>query len=255
MLSLPDCHYRWYEIEEICFVLERFDGLVFVGDDTLQTIYNGFNILLRKDLALGALDLTATDDKTQLECRCNNQFTRQECQKHYATDSEGAQHDAFGSRYSCNRIRHAFLKVEGAGPSQDVLEKFEQIVPRAPKSQYRPIPIIHSLGPVTGPVSDAAASLLRVIQAADNSERNTPILWIGPTAAGHIELKGRKGNQEIWDFDQHMVDVARQNDVDVLQMWNMTVQATSWDGVRFGEEVALVQAMMVINWLNRLESS
>lgn len=46
-----------------------------------------------------------------------------------------------------------------------------------------------------------------------------------------------------------------ENDVEVLGMWNMTVQASSWDGMRFGESVAIVQAMMVVNWLSRLESS
>jgi hypothetical protein len=81
------------------------------------------------------------------------------------------------------------------------------------------------------------------------------MLWIGPTAAGHVEIKGRKGNQEIWDFDRKMARVAAENDVDVLGMWNMTVQAGSWDGMRFGERVAIVQAMMVVNWLSRLESS
>lgn len=81
------------------------------------------------------------------------------------------------------------------------------------------------------------------------------MLWIGPTAAGHIEIKGRKGNQEIWDFDRKMTHVAIENDIEVLGMWNMTVQASSWDGMRFGEHVAIVQAMMVVNWLSRLESS
>ena len=81
------------------------------------------------------------------------------------------------------------------------------------------------------------------------------MLWIGPTAAGHVEIKNRKGNQEIWDFDKQTARVAMENDVEVLKMWNMTVQAGSWDGLRFGERVAIIQAMMVINWLGRLESS
>lgn len=81
------------------------------------------------------------------------------------------------------------------------------------------------------------------------------MLWIGPTAAGHIEIKNRKGNQEIWDFDAEMAAVAQKNDVEVLKMWNMTVQANGFDGLRFGEKVAITQAMMVVNWLSRLESS
>ena len=103
--------------------------------------------------------------------------------------------------------------------------------------------------------NDAASSLAKFVELADDSGRNTPMLWIGPSAAGHIELKGRKGNQEIWDFDRKVAAVAADNDVDVLGLWNMTVQATSWDGMRFGERVAITQAMMVMNWLSRLESS
>lgn len=81
------------------------------------------------------------------------------------------------------------------------------------------------------------------------------MLWLGPTAAGHLDIKGRKGNQEIWDFDRAMSDAARENDVERLGMWNLTVQTNSVDGVRVGEKVAIVQAMMVVNWLARLEGS
>src|SRR5437763_616749 len=49
------CSYHWYDTAKICLILERFDGVVFVGDETLQSIYAGFNILLRQDLGLGAM--------------------------------------------------------------------------------------------------------------------------------------------------------------------------------------------------------
>ena len=81
------------------------------------------------------------------------------------------------------------------------------------------------------------------------------MLWIGPTAAGHVDIKDRKGNQEIWDFDRNMAKIANENDIEVLKMWNLTVQASSYDGLHFGEKVAITQAMMVVNWLSRLESS
>ena len=250
------CNYRWYEVEEMCFILERFDGLVFVGDETLQAIYSGLNILLRRDLALGALDSASMERALQDECRCSNQFIKQDCRQHSLMTSEKAsQDDHLGSPYLCNRVRHAFLSSDSAQPGIFTVEKFKQIVPRAPRSKYRPIPIIHSLGPSSVSANDAATSLGRFVELADDSGRNTPMLWIGPTAAGHVELKGRKGNQEIWEFDRKMAATAQENDVDVLGMWNMTVQATSWDGMRFAEKVAITQAMMVMNWLSRLESS
>ena len=240
----------------MCFILERFDGVVFVGDDTLQTIYSGLNILLRRDLAFGSLDTASMDRSLQEQCRCNNQFIKQDCRQHYLADSEKAgQHNHFGSPYFCNHVRHAFLWTDSAQPSLPTIEKFNQIVSSASRNKYRPIPIIHSLRPSSASVNDATTSLVKFVELADDSGRNTPMLWIGPTAAGHIELKGRRGNQEIWDFDRKMAAIAEENDIDVLGMWNMTVQATSWDGVRFGEKVAITQAMMVMNWLSRLESS
>lgn len=160
-----------------------------------------------------------------------------------------------GKPYFCTRPEHNFMKVENASPSLTVTEKFKRLVPKAPRSRYRPIPIIYSVSPYTMSATDAGISLLKFMELADDSERNTPMLWIGPTAAGHIEVKGRKGNQEIWDFDRKMATTARDNDFEVLGMWNMTVQATSWDGMNFGEKVAITQAMMVINWLSRLQSS
>lgn len=240
----------------MCFILERFDGLVFVGDDTLQAIHSGLNILLRRDLALGALDLASMDRSLQEECRCNNQFIKQTCRQHCLVDSKKAsQDDRFGRPFFCNRVRHAFLRTESAQPGHPTVEKFKEIVPRAPRSKYRPIPIIHSLGPSSLLANEAATSLAKFVELADDSGRNTPMLWIGPTAAGHVELKGRKANQNIWDFDRRMAATAQGLDVDVLGMWNMTVQASSWDGMRFGEDVAITQAMMVMNWLSRLESS
>lgn len=239
-LTKIGCHYRWFNVKEICFIMSRFDGLLFMGDESLQTVYNGLNILLRQDLVHGALK--TVDSTLSKECRCNNQFIKQACSKHFVTDS----HDLKEGK-SCS-IRHAMIN------NGDMIQ-FKELVPKAPRSQYRPIPIVHSLSPSTFSKAEAEDGLKKVVQAADESERNTPMLWIGPTASGHVEIRGRKGNQEIWEFDRHMSQVAGKVDVDVLGVWNLTVQASSWDGVRFGERVAIVQAMMVLNWLSRVESS
>ena len=89
------CHYRWYSTAEISMILERFDTIIFIGDDTLKHIYAAFNILFRENLALGGLkqwELTETD---RVLCRCDNQFTRRECSTHMLTDSrEVADKDA-----------------------------------------------------------------------------------------------------------------------------------------------------------------
>ncbi|KAI1613441.1 hypothetical protein EDD36DRAFT_465565 [Exophiala viscosa] len=254
-----DCHYRWYTVAEICMILERFDTVVFVGDFSLQTIYNGFNILLRQDLAFGALKTWDMDNDLLQQCRCDNQFIVQACTGHFVTTSEDVVRNTntaeHSSPYACSRTPHAFLQMDKAPASNDVLQKFRTLVPQVPQSNYKPVPVIHSLSPTTLSAEAAGRSILEFLALADASKRKTPMLWIGPTAAGHIDIKDRKGNQEIWDFDKQLAHVAAQNDIEVLKMWNVTVQASSWDGLRFSEKVALTQAMMVINWLSRLESS
>lgn len=252
-----DCHYRWYTTAEICMILDRFDAVVFVGDDSLQSIYNGFNILLRQDLSAGALKAWEMDKDTLQDCRCHSQFTTPACSQHLVTSSDEVNFNtpSIGSAYACSRFPHAILKIDGSSASQEVTKRFSKLVPRVPRSNYHPVPIIHSLSPAGASAAAASESLLHFLTLADSSKRKTPMLWIGPTAAGHIETKDRKGNQQIWDFDAEMAQTAANNDIEVLKMWNLTVQASSFDGLRFGEQVAITQAMMVVNWLGRLPSS
>jgi hypothetical protein len=248
-------------------VLERFDAVVFVGDSSLQSIYNGLNILLRQDLAAGALKTWDTDKDTLLQCRCDRQFTSQACSDHFVTSSEDIDsHGGFACSSSGSRsrlrgrggaatARHAFLHVDESLVPDDVVQKFAGLVPRVRRSNYRPVAIVLSLSPGTATPQAASQFLLHVSTLADAASRETPRLWVGPAAAGHVDVKGRLGNQEIWDFDRQLAAAATAHGADVLGVWNLTVQAASWDGRRFGERVALVQAMMVVNWLARVESS
>lgn len=86
------------------------------------------------------------------------------------------------------------------------------------------------------------------IQLADATVRNTPILWVGPVAAGHLKPPGlilNQGNNALWHYTIETAKEARSKDIEPLNMYNMTLQATSWDGSHYGERVSLVQAMMV----------
>ena len=69
-------------------ILERFDAIVFIGDDMLKHIYAAFNILLREDIALGGLkswELTGAEKET---CRCDAQFTSAKCSEKMVMESE-----------------------------------------------------------------------------------------------------------------------------------------------------------------------
>jgi hypothetical protein len=77
--NLTDCHYHWYATQEICHILERFDGLVVVGDAIALEIYAGLNTLLREDFIFGASSPWHMDAWHYTTCECEGQFRNPEC--------------------------------------------------------------------------------------------------------------------------------------------------------------------------------
>jgi hypothetical protein len=93
---------------------------------------------------------------------------------------------------------------------------------------------------------------------ATAAERNIPMLFLGPRAFGVNKPPGTpaaEGNVAVWHYQEQMAGIAMKRHLDVLSLYNLTAQATSPDGEHYGEGVALVEAMMVINWLSKLETS
>ena len=101
------CHYRWYSTPEICMILERFDAVVFIGDDMLQHIYAAFNMLLRENLALGSLKQWQMSEAERDNCKCDNQIMKPECSKHAILNSEEVRKNdpggGYTSPYHCDR--------------------------------------------------------------------------------------------------------------------------------------------------------
>ena len=86
------------------------------------------------------------------------------------------------------------------------------------------------------------------VTLADASGRNIPVLWVGPNAAGHLVPPGQivaQGNGALWHYTLETMREARAMQLDALGMYNLTLQAHSWDGSHYGQKVGLVQAMMV----------
>ncbi|KAL9125645.1 MAG: hypothetical protein Q9217_005181 [Psora testacea] len=101
------CHYRWYTTPEVCMILERFDAVVFIGDDMLKAIYSVFNMLLRENLAMGGLKQWEMSEREREGCRCDNQIVKPDCASHTITDSEevweGDEGSGHRSPYHCDR--------------------------------------------------------------------------------------------------------------------------------------------------------
>jgi hypothetical protein len=143
---------------------------------------------------------------------------------------------------------HIFLPITGSPASPDLHTALAGVLSKDPDS-YKPVPLIHSLSLNTAlswPL--ATASMDEWITLADASARNVPIIWVGPTAAGHLKPPGQilsQGNNALWHYTVEMAKEARAREVETLGMYNLTLQAGSWDGSNYGMRVGLVQAMMV----------
>lgn len=83
-----------------------------------------------------------------------------------------------------------------------------------------------------------------------------PILLVTPNAAGERkpnEWLITQGNKALVGFEKAMAVDAAKRGIDHLGTWNMSIQATLYDGVHMDLRGNLVKAMMVLNWLDLLE--
>ncbi|KAE8336431.1 hypothetical protein BDV24DRAFT_111352 [Aspergillus arachidicola] len=251
------CFYRWYSNAEVCQILQKFGGLVFVGDESLADIYAGFNILLQGDLATGALRESEMTKEQIEKCRCGSQFTSASCLPLRITSSEQVekQNDnkiSPGSNACSSSIPHTFVTATSSPASKSAQERFRQLINRA-GSQGKPVPVLQSLSLSTSySLEIAVNSMDEWLALAQSSERDMPFLWIGPTAPGHQKHSESNIHASSWQYTLDTSEAARTRGMETLGMYNATLQADSWDGMHYGEKEALIQAMMVINWLAML---
>ncbi|KAE8445484.1 hypothetical protein EG329_013374 [Mollisiaceae sp. DMI_Dod_QoI] len=256
------CTYRWFTTQEICIILERFNAIVFVGDEVAQSIYAAFNILLREDLALGSLQQWIMTEEERMKCKCDNQFINSECQR-YAIKSidEVRKNEASGrkgSPYLCERIPHAYLPVESVPAPAASQTLFKDLMYSKP-NPWQPSPVILSIG--HGSLFDVPNMTLALDEwtsLATGAERNIPMLLLGPLAFGPNKNAGiapENSNFGLWHYLEQMSPIAKERHFDILSLYNLTLQASTADGEHFGERIALVEAMMIINWLSKLETS
>lgn len=155
---------------------------------------------------------------------------------------------ASSDRFSFIGVPHFYLPVRGSPAGGDQTSRLANLLAEDPHS-WKPIAIIHSLGLSTGfSWQSATNSMDEWLTIADGSGRNTPYLWVGPNAAGHLKPPGKilqEGNNALWHYNIELGKEAIKRGVENLNLYNMTLQAASWDGSNYGEKVSVVQAMMV----------
>ncbi|KAK7203888.1 hypothetical protein BZA70DRAFT_282353 [Myxozyma melibiosi] len=267
------CEYRWFDPEEICMILDRFDAVIFIGESSMTShLYGAFNSLLRKNLAWGALKNWELNEQQRQRCRCDSQYTNPQCGgsqtgsgDHFIADSaeildakeEGTR---VGAPYVCNRVFHGIVNVNSEPVSQSTLEEIDEILTTYHKTA-KPVPIIIQQGMSLGFNWDRTTKVIdaisKQIELHEPNPVHRPVLWLGPTAAGHLKPPGaiiEQGNPALHHFTIELAKRAQDRGFDALSLFNLTLQADSFDGTMYSGDVSLTTAMMVVNWLSRVES-
>ncbi|KAH8687862.1 hypothetical protein BGZ60DRAFT_18156 [Tricladium varicosporioides] len=247
------CTYRWFPTQEICMILERFNALIFIGDELAQSTYAAFNILLREDLLYGGLQQWRMNEADKGICKCDGQFLRTECVEFGVKNMEDVRKNQDGGKGSsavCN-VPHAFLPLKTIPASSSFEDQFKELTYNK-LNPWQPSPIIFSFSRSSSlSTIGTTAAIDELMALALAAERNIPMLFLGPTIAG----LGNGANIQVWKYQNEMVAVSEEKHFEMLRFFNLTIHAGMVDGRNFGEKIALVQAMIVINWLAMLETS
>jgi hypothetical protein len=261
-------------------ILERFNTIVFVGGELVQSVYAALNILLREDLALGGLQQWIMSGQDRMNCKCDNQFLNQDCIGYAIKNREEVKKnedvgDRKGSPYFCARkslflhhvvylltvdigIPHAYIRVETVPASITSQTLFKDLTYSRP-NPWQPSPLIFSFSHASSfNIETTRRAMEEWYALATGAERNIPMLFLGPRAFGLNKPLGtvpKEGNAAVWRYQDQVSGIAKENHIEILGLYNLTMQASTPNGERFGEKVALVEAMMVINWLSKLDTS
>ncbi|KAH6683311.1 hypothetical protein B0J14DRAFT_673883 [Halenospora varia] len=248
-----DCTYRWFPTQEICMILERFNALIFVGDDLARTIYAAINILLREDLVHGGLQQWRMNEADKALCKCDAQFTKAACVEFGVKNMENVRKNQGAGRGGQRfvMVPHAYLPLKTTPAPLSFETQFKDLTYIKP-NPWQPSPVIFSFSQSSSlSTTDTTAAIDELMALALAAERNIPMLFLGPTAAGFENGV----NIQVWKYQDEMMAVSEEKHFEMLRFFNLTMHAGMMDGEKFGEKVALVQAMTVINWLAMLETS
>jgi hypothetical protein len=83
-----------------------------------------------------------------------------------------------------------------------------------------------------------------------------PRLFIPPNAAGILKPDQwlvSQGDKALMTFEESVRVEAARRGVETMGTWNMSIQATKYDGVHLDLKGNLIKAMGVVNWLNLVD--
>ncbi|KAJ8607347.1 hypothetical protein MRB53_040365 [Persea americana] len=266
------CDMRWYTSEEVCEILSRFSHIFFMGDSIMRLVNNAFYILLREDIGLGAIagwDFKPVKNwyittKTVRECMCNAQFENGACSHLAISNYEYAIGNTSTSLVckagTLDLSYHALIQQP---LSEDDLTAMTHTVSstRPPK----PYVFLYHHGfwnnmdlPATEKWIDEIDGALRQhLPWLRSKNAFFPRLFLSANAAGPNkppEWVWTQGNVALMKREKELESVTAVRRMELLGLYNMSVQARIPDGTHADMKTNLIKAMMVLNWLDHLDT-
>lgn len=267
---------KWFTTQEICEVLSHYKSIRVVGDSLTRQLMVAMHILLREDTVEGGratwrddnpeeIVTWSPDNKTKSvmeaqDCRCKTLFSRgSRCMWHEAIDT--------------NQIFNDDPKTMKCGPeigrfsmAQMPIVKFvhdgidmlvEDVNKGIENHKHARNAYIFGAGAWQVYKMDETTEWFDALDGGlrkgVKSFKNSPKLWMSPPAKAinaHPFFINVSNNIIIQQHIHAMDEYVKPYGYDHLRVYNMTVQTTSPDGTHTNMENTLVEAMMVLNWLD-----
>ncbi|KAI2605129.1 uncharacterized protein GGS25DRAFT_524639 [Hypoxylon fragiforme] len=265
------CDMQWFNTREVCEILGRYSQVILVGDSMLRHVIGALNILIREDLGYGGVTDWNFNEEEKQKCFCNNQFDVHDCsvQGIFST-ADVIEHDPLS--LVCPRIIPEWntdLRIEQIvryPAPEDEYQRLQKAIDPNPSQRkafvlghglWNDLDVGQSLSWLDVVLDTIEAKTKARTRLRGRSSRvNLPVLLVTPNAAGDKKPDQwivSQGNKALVRFEQAMAVEAAKRRIDHLGTWNMSIQATLYDGVHMDMRGNLLKAMMVINWLNLLE--
>ncbi|KAI1494547.1 hypothetical protein F5X96DRAFT_616317 [Biscogniauxia mediterranea] len=242
----------------------------------LRHVMGALNVILREDLGYGGVTDWNFSEEERTACFCNKQFDVRDCsvQGIFST-ADVLKHDPLS--LVCPRIIPNWstdLRIEQMVRypiPEEERRRLARTIDDTDPSRRKAFVLGHGLWNNLDVEQSTAwtDTVLATIDArlrmrmrlrhhqGGGGGRNMPVLLMTPNAAGERkpdEWLVSQGNKALVRFERAMAAVAARRRIDHLGTWNMSIQATLYDGVHMDMRGNLLKAMMVLNWLDLLEA-
>lgn len=266
---------NWYTTQQICSILSHFSHIHLAGDSLIRQISVAMHILLREDLVEGGRATWRKDNPEAttdvegnpvpaMDCRCRILFKKgSNCMWWEAINTDQVWADDPQSM-KCGRDTANFYVQQM--PNLNFVSSgldgwIDSIKARPGGTNKRNSVFILGAGSWQFYNSSQTMDWLDAIE--DGMRKRIPSffksrrLWISPPAKGlNVDPRywNRSNNIDIQHHIEDMDTYVTHLGYDHLRVYNLTVQASSPDGTHTSLENTLVEAMMILNWLDMVKN-